>query len=118
VSGFGLSALLIFYPVTIGDARNMRAEISYDLVMDDDMDFVEGTYRLPGANWQVMIVSRRDVPEAEAIPQVWDSGVAGVFVRFPQGEVLNKIAVERVLSAWLGVSEWVQVRGPDSMQVR
>jgi hypothetical protein len=26
----------------------MHAEISYDLVMDDDMEFVEGSYRLPG----------------------------------------------------------------------
>lgn len=33
------------------------AEISYDLVMDDDMSFVEGTYRLPGGDWQVVIVS-------------------------------------------------------------
>jgi hypothetical protein len=39
----------------------MRAEISYDLVMDDDMWFVDGTKRLPGRDWQVVIVraSRR-----------------------------------------------------------
>jgi hypothetical protein len=24
--------------------------------MDDDMTFVEGTYRLPGGDWQVVIV--------------------------------------------------------------
>ena len=33
------------------DNPEMRAEISYDLVMDDDMEFVEGTYRLPGGDW-------------------------------------------------------------------
>jgi len=41
----------------------MHAEISYDLVMDSDMEFVEGTYRLPGEDWQVVIVSRHDVKE-------------------------------------------------------
>ena len=34
----------------------MHAEISYDLVMDDDMSFVEGTYRLLGGDWQVVPV--------------------------------------------------------------
>ena len=96
----------------------MRAEISYDLVMDNDMGFVEGTFRLPGEDWQVVIVSRYDVPEPDAVLQVWDSGVRGVFVRFPCGWPLNAAAVEQVLSAALGVSEWVAVRGPDSMWLR
>ena len=96
----------------------MRAEISYDLVMDEDMEFVEGTFRLPGGDWQVVIVSQYDVPEPVAVPQVWDSGVRGVFIRFPRGWQLNAAAVERVLSAAAGVTEWVVVRGPDSMQFR
>jgi len=96
----------------------MRAEISYDLVMDDDMGFVEGSFRLPGGCWQVVIVARYDVPEPVALQQVWDSGVRGVFIRFPNESLLNAGAVERVLSANLGVSEWVAVRGPDSMQLR
>ncbi len=75
----------------------MRGEISYDLVMEDDMSFVEGTYRLPGGAWQVVIFSafERDVPEPEVIPQVWDSGVTGVFVRFPRHEQINQAAVEQ-----------------------
>ena len=96
----------------------MRAEISYDLVMNDDMQFVEGTFRLPGEQWQVVIVSRKDVAEPLAELQVWDSGVRGVFVRFPRGRQLNAAAVELVLSAKLGVAEWVVVRGPDSMRLR
>src|SRR5262249_47142452 len=58
----------------------MRAEISYDLVMDDDMAFVEGTYRLAGGAWQVVIVSafERDVPAPQVVPQRWESGVSGV----------------------------------------
>jgi hypothetical protein len=94
------------------------AEISYDLVMGDDMDFVEGTYRLPGREWQVVIVSRYDVPEAEVVPQLWDSGTSGVLIRYPRSTRLDRAAVERVLSAALGVWEWVDVRGPDSMQLR
>jgi hypothetical protein len=98
----------------------MRAEISYDLVMDDDMEFVEGTYRLPGQDWQVVIVSAfdRDVPEPQVVPQRWKSGVSGVFIRLPRAERINAVTVERVLSEVLGVLEWVQVRGPDSMQLR
>jgi hypothetical protein len=98
----------------------MRREISYDLVMDDDMPFVEGTYRLPGGAWQVVIfsASQRDVAEPEVVPQVWDSGVSGVYVRFPRHLPLNAEEVERVLSEALGVSEWLRVSGPDSMQLR
>jgi hypothetical protein len=96
----------------------MRAEISYDLVMEDDMDFVEGTYRLPGADWQVLIVSCYDVPHPEVSPECWHSGVSGLFVRWPRAERLNRTTIEQLLSAELGVSEWVLVRGPDSMQLR
>lgn len=99
-------------------ANFMRAEISYDLVMEDDVSFVEGTFRLPSGDWLVVIVSRRDVPQVEVIPQVWKSGVTGVFIKFPCCETLNKAAVERILSEALGVSEWIEVRGPDSMQLR
>lgn len=31
----------------------MKAEISFDLKMEDNMSFVEGTYRLEGGEWQV-----------------------------------------------------------------
>jgi hypothetical protein len=98
----------------------MRAEISYDLVTGDDMAFVEGTYRLPGGDWQVLVVSAlgRDVSEPEVVPQVWESGATGMLVRFPRRLALNAEAVERVLSAALGVTEWVPVRGPDSMRLR
>ncbi len=96
----------------------MRAEISYDLVMDDDMSFVEGTYRLAGGEWQVVIVSRRDVAEPEVIHQHWESGVSGVLVHFPREDRLNFESLERVLSDALGVAEWVRVHGPDSMNLR
>jgi hypothetical protein len=98
----------------------MRAEISFDLVMEDDMDFVEGTYRLPGHDWQVLVFSRRPPVEKLEINTKghWASGVTGVSVRFPKAQMLNKAAVMRVLSDVLGVTEWQEVHGPDSMQLR
>jgi|SRR6478735_5010676 len=98
----------------------MKAEISYDLVMDDDMPFIEGTYRLHGGEWQVVIVSAhdRDVPASQVERQRWDSGITGVYVRVPRNERINAATVERILSKALGVTEWVRVRGPDSLQLR
>jgi hypothetical protein len=58
------------------------------------------------------------VPEPQVVPQRWESGVAGVFVRLPRALRINAATVERVLSEALGVSEWVRVRGPDPMQLR
>jgi hypothetical protein len=101
-----------------GISSDMRAEISYDLVMDDDMLFVEGAFRLEGSHWQVVIVSRCDVDEPQVVPQRWENGVTGVFIRYPRADRLNRTRVERLLSVVLGVSEWVEVRGPDSMQLR
>lgn len=96
----------------------MRAEISYDLVMEGEMDFVEGTFRLPGQDWQVLIVSKRDVAQPEVVQSTWDSGETGLCIKFPQVQPLNKATVERVLAASLVVSDWIEVRGPDSMQLR
>ena len=95
-----------------------RGEISYDLVMVDEMDFVEGVYRLPGGDWQVVIASHYDVAAPEVLPQLWTSGATGVSIRFPRLQRLDRTAVEQALSASLGVWEWVVVRGPDSMQLR
>jgi hypothetical protein len=96
----------------------MYGEISYDLVMEDDMAFVEGAFRLPGGEWQVVVVSRGDVSEPQTASQRWPSGVTGLFIRFPQAATLNREAVEQVLSKATGVEEWMAVRGPDSLQLR
>jgi hypothetical protein len=96
----------------------VHAEISYDLVMEDEMDFVEGTYRLPGNEWQVFIFSPATVTEMQVTHGTWDSGVTGVFIRFPEFSSLDKQIVERILGDALGVQCWTEVRGPDSMQLR
>jgi hypothetical protein len=98
--------------------NQLHGEISYDLVMDDNMLFVEGCYRIPGGEWQVIIISRRPVSLPEIKPQKWESGVTGIFVAFPKTIPLNKAVVERLLTEHLGMKEWIEVRGPDSIQIR
>jgi hypothetical protein len=97
----------------------MHAEISYDLVMSDEMEFVEGTYRLPGRDWQVFIFGPdSSVTRPEVVTGKWPSGVTGVFVKWPPSLKLNKDAALAILSAQLGVTEWSEIRGPDSIQLR
>jgi hypothetical protein len=98
----------------------MRNEISCDLVMDDNMSFVEGVYRLPGCDWQVVVVAEfdREVAAPLVVAQRCKSGVCGVAVRFPHTERINAATVERVLSEASGVSEWLRVPGPYSIQLR
>jgi hypothetical protein len=97
----------------------MHAEISYDLVMTDEMSFVEGTYRLPERDWQVFIFGPDEsFTEPNVVTAKWPSGVTGVFVKWPPSKRLNKDAVLAILSAELSVDDWSEVRGPDSMQLR
>lgn len=96
----------------------MRAEISYDLVMEDEMSFVEGTYRLPGHEWQVLIFSRGPVASPDIESATWASGVTGVSVKFPEDAPLNQSVVEQLPGDRFGVDEWIEVRGPDSIQIR
>ena len=97
----------------------MRAEISFDLVMEDVMSFVEGTYRLPGGDWQVFIFGPdSSVSSPDAKMGKWASGVTGVFVAWPESLTLDKAAVLNTLSKQLKVTEWAEIRGPDSMALR
>jgi hypothetical protein len=96
----------------------MRAQISYDLVMEDDMAFVEGTYRLGAGGWPVFIFSKQAVERPVWRACTWDSGVAGVVFQVPRSMTLNAASVEALMSGALGVTEWERVRGPDSMNLR
>jgi hypothetical protein len=99
---------------------NMDAvdQISFDLVMEGEMSFVEGTYKLAKGDWQVFIFSRRDVSEPLISRSQWDSGVAGITVEWPRTRPLNQAAVEAVLGTSLGVRQWQVVNGPDSIILR
>src|SRR5688500_18251622 len=98
----------------------MKAEISFDLVMSDNMPFVEGTYRLPGRDWEVVIFGPDDTVGEPVVITTghWESGVTGTFVKWPPSRRLNKSVVLSVLSNTLGVTQWEEVQGPDSMQLR
>lgn len=94
------------------------AEISFDLVMAADMAFVEGTYRLPGGEWQVFIFSKRPMSSPQVSRVTWGSGVSGIHVACPIDMPLDQSVVERLMSGAAEVDHWQQVRGPDSMQLR
>jgi len=97
----------------------MCAEISFDLVMIDEMEFVEGTYRLPGLDWAVFNFRKDSLVEEPNLKVLrWASGVGGVVVAWPTSRVLNRAMVERTLGEQFGVTQWKEVRGPDSMGLR
>ena len=48
-----------------------RAEISFDIVLKEDHDWAEGTYRLPGEFWKIMIFKKDDVPSIQYEPSKW-----------------------------------------------
>src|SRR5947209_934185 len=97
---------------------SVQAEISYDLVMENDMSFVEGCYRLPGRPWEVFIFSKKKVAEPEHRFGKWDSGVTGITFFVPDATTLSKSVVEELLSSALGVADWCEVKGPDSIVIR
>jgi hypothetical protein len=99
----------------------MKAEISFDLIMDEDMGFVEGCYRLAGGEWEVFIIAHTGIGSSE--PEVrnnlrWPSGVRGLNAFVPLTTKLNKSAVLHLLSDTLSVTEWSEVQGPDSIILR
>lgn len=96
----------------------MTGEISFDLAAAVDNEFEEGAYRLSDGEWQVFIVSKRPVAAPEVRPATWDSGATGVWVVFPAADTLNRETVKRLLGDVLGVLDWSEVRGPDSMALR
>ncbi len=99
----------------------MKAEITFDLVMHEFMPAAEGCYRLSDNIWCVFFFYVCP-EEGEFIGikknLVWDSGVTGLNAFFPEGTNLNKALILETLSRELGVTEWVEVRGPDSIDLR
>jgi hypothetical protein len=96
-------------------------EISFDLVMGEDMPFVEGCYRLCDGRWHVFMIrhSRGGTERVGTYKDlVWKSGVTGLNVIVRDDERINKVTVLRLLSDALGATEWLEVQGPDSMQLR
>src|SRR4051794_28976943 len=95
-----------------------RYEISYDIVMSDDMGFVEGCYRLPGHLWQVLLFAHKDVPALSHSFGTWRSGVTGVEFGVPRGTPINHEFVVSAMSEVFGAASWTVVNGPDSLVLR
>ena len=96
----------------------LNAEISFDLIMNDDMRFVEGTYRLAGEDcWRVFVSLRRDIPEPYLLPVTWNL-VSGLNIIVPNSTVLNAAFIQRIMGEYYNVDQWIVVRGPDSMALR
>ena len=98
----------------------MQAQISFDLVMQDEMSFVEGTFRLSDGEWRVFtFIPDRSIlkPRIDADAR-WRGGARGMVVWWPRGQTLKKGVVLQILSKNLGITEWEEVHGPDSMQLR
>ena len=99
-----------------------QPEFSFDLIMNDDMPFVEGTYRLPGRFWEVMIFKKRDMPALQhrpnRPPDEWRSGITGIIIDVPRHDKLDRQYVRNALVIAFGCCDWVEVSGPDSMILR
>ena len=99
----------------------VKGEVTFDLVMEDEMSFVEGCCRLEDDIWCVFMFrkSRNGIEEVGVRKNlVWDSGVTGLNIIVSDDTTLNKSTVLRALAGALDVTEWAEVRGPDSMNLR
>ena len=98
----------------------MEGEITFDLVMEENMSFVEGCYRLEDELWHVFMFRKSRGIEEVGIKRdlVWQSGVTGINIIIPDDTTLDKLLVLEALSDALGVTEWSEIHGPDSMELR
>lgn len=101
-----------------------RPEVSFDLVLEEGMTWMEGTYRLPGEPWMVVIFRQEDVPAIESRPQRWrkptrwEREATGVLIRIPRSVAITRTSLLGAPSQVFGHADWTEVRGPDSMLLR
>jgi hypothetical protein len=98
---------------------SMKGEICFDCYYPDDSDNIEGCYRLEGGEWQVFYVTRwYEGPPKVFTDAAWRSGITGVQVHHPKDQQLNILISKQVVADALGVTEWREVRGPDSLKLK
>ena len=98
----------------------MNAEITWDLVMSEDMPFAEGCYRTDGGEWQVVTATkaRPGCPASIRENVSWASGATGLNIVFPPDDKINASSLKRIMSEVLAVEDLYEVVGPDSMTLR
>ncbi|MCY0986607.1 hypothetical protein OV203_05720 [Nannocystis sp. ILAH1] len=96
-----------------------RAEISFDVVVDDDSWIVEGCLRLPGETWRTFHAEKEFyLPEACLRTFDWENGIRGLALKMPGEAPMNKAALAQAFASLLGVEQIVEAPGPDSMMMR
>ncbi|MCA9042108.1 MAG: hypothetical protein KDA65_17280 [Planctomycetaceae bacterium] len=101
-----------------------RPEISFDLVCEEDTDFMEGSYRLLGELWNVFILRKDDVQEMQIKPTtwrkftVWERDCNGIVIRFPMDVIMHRENILDAMSQAFGINDWIQIQGPNSMVLR
>ena len=103
----------------------VTAEITFDTeVAEGGQPHVEGCYRRRGEAWHVFYFTswwqgqRWQGPPEVIADQVWQSGIGGVEVRCRDDLIINKAFVKMTLAAVLAVTDWLEARGPDSLQLK
>lgn len=88
--------------------------------MSEDMAFAEGCYRINGGNWQVVTAVKAETSRSAGIRNGvrWDSGVTGMNIVLRDDTKINASVLLKIMSHELGVADWQEVRGPDSMVLR
>jgi hypothetical protein len=95
-----------------------KGQISFDLIMEDDMDFVEGCYCDTGEAAKVFVITKAscETPVFRAVQ--WPSGVTGVNIYVPHAQVLDRSSSLRLMTCFTGIADWQVVFGPDSITLR
>jgi hypothetical protein len=101
-----------------------QPEISFDTVLEEQNTYVEGSYRLPGTFWQVVVFRKGDVPDVQHEPSrwkkptPWEQETTGIVITIPQEAKVDRDCLLRAISQATGCGGWVEVSGPDSMNLR
>jgi hypothetical protein len=49
---------------------------------------------------------------------IWKSGVGGLYIILPDNVKIDKSVIPQEMTKALGVNEWAEIRGPDTMFLR
>lgn len=87
--------------------------------MSDDMGWIEGCYRLPYRNWEVVcIIKEEGISRPNYKLRNWRADVTGIVIRVPQNSRLNARSAEELLSKIFKIQYWLNIQGPDSLRLR
>ena len=85
---------------------------------------MEGCYRIDGEDWRVYYLTNwhngslwAGAPLIRSTV-VFQSRIFGVCGVVPDGTVLNKKTVMRILALAVGIDEWCEVSGPNSLNLK